>query len=276
MISQDYLPSEPLRDYIAVYRLRHFVVHQQQQLQFKPFPPRPEQCLIFYPRGFEVTNYTRQNITVHRPRSVISGQFTQRINRYVSYPEFLMIEVDLKPGVLHRLTGIPCKQLANQDVDAEALFSSEMARVNARLNSTEVYTEMIAIIEQFFLGLIQKERKSALHVDWALNLFAYNAHFYSVDELAKKSYLSARQLERKVDERIGIGPKTFLRICRFYQSYRLHLKHPNWDWLRIAMACGYNDYQHLVKDYKEFANSTPIQFFAEERKAPGRVLGLTK
>jgi transcriptional regulator GlxA family with amidase domain len=56
----------------------------------------------------------------------------------------------------------------------------------------------------------------------------------------------------------------------------MHLKQPKLDWLAIALACGYHDYQHLVRDYRDFAAATPKSFFHEESKAPGRVLGLTK
>ena len=98
----------------------------------------------------------------------------------------------------------------------------------------------------------------------------------SLDSLSKKAYLSARQLERKFDERIGVSPKTFLRITRFNQSYWMRLKQPKLDWLSIAVSCGYSDYQHLAKEYKAFANTTPNMFFEEETNAPGRALGLTK
>ena len=276
MISQDYLPSEPLRDYIRHYRLRHFVLPSGHNLSCKPFPPRPEQCLVFYPRGHEITEQLYAGTKVQRPRSVVSGQFTQRLNRYVGAPEFLMIEVDLQPGALHRLTGVPFKELANKDIDAEAFFPSEIGRVNERLGSAATYPEMIALIEAFFRGLVQGQKRDYLAVDGVLHRMAHHPDGLTVDDLARRAYLSPRQLERKFDERVGISPKTFLRICRFNQSYWMHLKQPKLDWLAIALACGYHDYQHLVRDYRDFAAATPKSFFHEESKAPGRVLGLTK
>lgn len=276
MISRDYLPSESLREYIRLYRLRHFVLNGNRPLSFKPFPPRPEQCLVFYPRGYEVLENATSGERTQRPRSVLCGQFTQRVNRYNSYPEFMMIEADLLPGALHRLTGMPLKEITNKDIEAEAVFGAEIRRVDERLGSAASYDEMIALIERFFLHLVRKEKKNGLPVDQALRGVIHDAADYSVDRLAQKAFLSPRQLERKFDERIGVSPKTFLRICRFNQSYWMHLKHPDRDWLRIAVACGYNDYQHLVKDYKDFANATPNHFFSEERQAPGRVLGLTR
>jgi AraC-like DNA-binding protein len=276
MISRDYLPSGPLRDYVRLYRLRHFVLNGDRQISCKPFPPRPEQCLIFFPRGVEVSEDVCSGIKTQRPRSVISGQYTYRVNRHIQGLEFLMLEVDLQPGALHRLTGIPFKELTNTAVDAEAFFGAEIKRVNERLGSAPSYSEMIGLIEGFLQHLVRKEKKAALSIDHTLHGVIHDATDYSVDLLAQKAFLSPRQLERKFDERIGVSPKTFLRICRFNQSYWMHLKHPDWDWLRIAVACGYNDYQHLVKDYKDFANATPNNFFSEERKAPGRVLGLTR
>lgn len=276
MISRDCLPSEPLRAYIRMYRLRHFVLDQNRPLSFKPFPPRPEQCLVFYPRGYEVIEDTGTGNKIQRCRSVLSGQFTRRINRYNSYPEFLMIEVNLHPGALHRLTRTPFKEFANKDTDAEAFFGAELRAVNERLGSAGSYAEMIALLETFFLALVRKEKTERHHIDQALSRLVHCPTGYSVDGLAKQAYLSPRQLERKLDERIGVGPKTFLRICRFNQSYWMRLRNPKLDWLSIAVACGYNDYQHLVKDYKDFANTTPNILFSEEGKAPGKVLGLTR
>ena len=40
-----------------------------------------------------------------------------------------------------------------------------------------------------------------------------------------------------------------------------------------AIRCGYHDYQHLVKDYKEFTGYTPPQFFAIDNGSPERVFG---
>lgn len=275
MISTDFLPSEPLREYIHHYRLRHFVFQNGLLPTIKPFPPRPEQCVTFYVRGTETCRYLHDGVEIKKPKSVISGQFTHRVDRYVSYPEILMIIVDFRPGVLHRLTGIPFKEFTNKDFDAEAVFPPEIRRVNDRLGSTSSYSDMIRIIESFFTHLVQQFKKEWLALDKLLTLVTQDPD-HSVDWLASNAYLSPRQLERKFDERVGVSPKTFLRISRFNQSYWLHMSNPKLNWYQIAMCCGYTDYQHLVKEYQDFAHANPIQLFAEESRAPGRILGLNK
>ena len=59
---------------------------------------------------------------------------------------------------------------------------------------------------------------------------------------------------------MGVGPKTFSRLARLHQTYQMKHKFPDEDWLSIAVACGYHDYQHLSKDYIEFAQATPVAY----------------
>jgi hypothetical protein len=42
------------------------------------------------------------------------------------------------------------------------------------------------------------------------------------------------------------------------------------------MECDYHDYQHLVKDYKDFTCLTPKVFHEIENNAPERKFGLSE
>lgn len=275
MIFRDFMPSPELGAFVEVYHLRHFIFPAGTPIPVKPYPPRPEHCLAFYVRGFEITEHLKDAKRVQRPRSVVSGQYTYQINRHSS-PEFLMILVVFKPGALYRLTGIPLPYFTNTEIDAEAVFPKELRSVNKRLSGSDSYSEMIRIVDDFLCGLFRNTRKEVQPVDRALEQFLKQDNGFSVHQLARDSFLSPRQLERKVRERTGVSPKTFLRIARFNLSYFLHLKHSELAWSSIAFHCGYTDYQHLAKDYKEFTGNTANRVFLEEEKAPERVLGLVK
>ena len=276
MIFKDVQPTVPLGQMVQYYRLRHFIIPQNLPISAKPFPARPEQCIAFYPRGFEIREIIPDKIRILNPRSVISGQYTKRINRISSPAEFFMIQVVFKPGALHRLTGIPSNELLNLHIDLEAVYPEEGRLVNERLNSCGNYTEMITIIEDFLLSLVRKIKIESRPADEIFNLILSDHQKYSLDWLAKQACLSPRQFERKSDQYLGVSPKLFARISRFNQSYNMRLKEPKLDWLSIAVACGYHDYQHLVRDYKEFADTTPNLLFDDEKKVLERSLGLNK
>jgi AraC-like DNA-binding protein len=276
MIARDIQPAPELQSYIYRYRIRHFYFDGSKTIPVKPFPPRPEQCIVFYPRGAETIEYPISSKKVQRPRSIVSGQFTERINRLITTPEFLMISVEFRPGALYRLTGINFAELTNKCEDAEAVLSSDLTNINSRLSGAVTYNEMIAIIEEYLKALTAKASQPLIPADLILDMLVNSGEILSVDQLSKKACLTPRQLERKVMERMGVCPKTFLKLARFHKSLLMRLAHPERSWLSIAIESGYYDYQHLVKDYKAYAVNTPNLFISEEFRSPGRVLGLTK
>jgi transcriptional regulator GlxA family with amidase domain len=82
--------------------------------------------------------------------------------------------------------------------------------------------------------------------------------------------LSYRQFEKRFEQLVGVTPKYFARISRFYQAFVLKENNPTLDWLSVAVRTGYNDYQHLAKDFKEFAGTTPTILIKESLESPSR------
>ena len=275
MIFRSYQPSLLLEPFIQVIHLRHFVFPSHAPLSVKPYPPRPEHCMAFYVRGFEMTHHPFDGYTVKKPTSVLTGQYTKQINR-ISSPEFLMIQVVFKPGALYRLTHLPFHELMDTALDAEAIFGSKVTRLNERLNSTDDYAEMLSLVNAFFCQLVTGLKVEEQPIDVALASMLKSGQPLSVQQLAADSCLSVRQFERQLLYRVGVGPKKFLKIVRFNNSYFLRLRRPAMTWQAIASSCGYTDYQHLAKDYREFTGTSALQFFEMEEKAPERLLGLTR
>ena len=274
MIFKSIYPCAALQEYVNLYRIRHFIIPSDLRVHPKPYPPHPEQCIIFYPRGAEVTNFPGEDSKSIRPRSVLAGQFTKRIDRRSVHSEILIILVVFKPGALHRLTGIPFIQLTNRVIDLEAVFPKKAREVNYRLSSSDNYDEMIWIIESFLLGLTANPKLPSRPSDRIFEFMVENNGNYTLDWLARESCFSIRQFERKSRDYIGISPKFFGRIARFNQSYYMSMLGRSPDWLDVSLNCGYYDYQHLVKDYKEFTGTTPRHFLDEESKSLERALGL--
>jgi AraC-like DNA-binding protein len=67
--------------------------------------------------------------------------------------------------------------------------------------------------------------------------------------------ISPRHLERRFKARAGIGPKLFSRIQRFQRVFREIETGGNW--VEAALACGYYDQAHLVRDMRQFAGEAP-------------------
>jgi AraC-like DNA-binding protein len=275
------LPSPALREYVRLLQLIHFdFAASVAALPVKPYWPRPENCLAFYLRDPEAVAYSASSQLVAKPRVALIGQPTELTHRHVGR-HCLVLQVVFQPGALYRLTGLPVQELTNTFVDAEAVFPREIGRVAERLGSASHYVEMTAIVEAFLLQLVQQRRHEMLPIDKVNQLLLDRTRLgqpagLSVEQLASAACLSVKQYYRKSVERLGVGPKLFGRITRFDQAIKLHNAYPAPDWLSVALAAGYHDYQHLVRDFKDFTARTPTGFAQQENQAPERVFGLVE
>ena len=185
-----------------------------------------------------------------------------------------MLRVHFHPGALYRLLRTPLSEFTDCWFDAETVISREILEVNERLANCVNYAQMIAIVENYLVRKIEKVNTDTHPLDKvALCLFTNPARF-SLDWLAKESCLCSRQFNRKFTERMGVGPKLYSRVVRFYKAYQYKETHPQEDWLTIALLFGYSDYQHMVKDFKEFANVTPNLWVNQDNQSPERILQL--
>lgn len=111
----------------------HFVFDDITKIPYKPYPPKPEHCLSFYPRETETVEYVNNGTKINNLKTVLIGQQSEVTNRFVG-KDFLVFQVVFSSGGLYRLTGIPSQQLNNCYVDAETIFAKHIKEVNDKLN----------------------------------------------------------------------------------------------------------------------------------------------
>jgi len=243
-----------------------------ENIPFKRYPPRPEHCLRFYPRDTEKVQYAETGQLHTNYKSVVFGQQQEVTNRYVG-KDFLVFQVVFRPGALYRLTVIPSHEITNQYLDAETIFPKMIKEVNEQLFYAPDFKTMIQVVEKFLIQARSKQQKEAHHIDQVNNKVLLMKDGVSVDWMAKESFLSNRQLERKFLDRMGVTPKYFSRLVRFENAFRMKNQFPEKDWLTIAIHCGYHDYQHLVKEYQAFTGKTPTAFHLLDSEGPERLFG---
>ncbi|MFT3826575.1 MAG: helix-turn-helix domain-containing protein [Chitinophagaceae bacterium] len=272
MLLNEIRPGPSLARYIRLYRIIDFHFADATSIPPKFYSPRPEHCLQFYPKDTETVSYPTQQTSIANKRATLTGQHTILQCRQVG-KTFLSFQVVFQPTALHQLTGINLAELANVYTDAEDLFGSDTRLVNEQLSEATSYPQMVQIVERFLTGLIKKAGKQERSIDRSAMMMLSEEEHFKLDSFLKQSHLCHRQFDRTFKERVGIAPKQFLQIIRFDKAFRLKNRYPQLDWLSVALRCGYHDYQHLVKDYKNFTGYTPTQFFAIDNNAPERVFG---
>jgi AraC-like DNA-binding protein len=275
MIYQITQPHPALRPFVKEYTLIHFNFEDlARQRPARLLEVRAEQSLIFYPAG----QFTKLSPDQHKrliiPPSVIQGQLLS--SWFHHYPaNFKLVKIVFQPGGLFHLLGqMDTTYFTDAAINAEDVLGRETYQILQQLMDTEQYDCMIRTAEAYLLTRFGKLRLRTEPIDQVSGLLKQLVLPLSLDHLASESCLSVRQFERKFKQRNGVSPKLFLRIARFNRAFALKQRDPTLDWLTIALCCSYGDYQHMVKDFKQFAGLTPPDLLEAQLRAPEKVLGL--
>jgi AraC-like DNA-binding protein len=272
MICKTILPAPILQQYIKEYLVLH-TKFDVGTVPVKAYPVNPEEGITFVIRGsFSGKTIDTGKLEI-RPRTNIYGLAVSRQDLYLT-AEYLMIKVYFKPGYLHKLLGVPMNELLHQYIEGQAILGKEISEVENRLDNAITYDELPQILDNYFSNKVRQIKFDIRPIDEIGKLILTNPQGFNLIKTANIACLSIRQFERRFEQQIGVTPKYYARICRFYEAYVLKEKFPEMDWFSIAIQTGYTDYQHLVKDFKQFAGESPNALIHNSNQNPERILGL--
>ena len=165
-----------------------------------------------------------------QPRAFLHGQLTGPL---LVRPSGLghIVGARFQPHGAAWIFGFPMDQIVD-DILAQDIHAATVEELEAALLSRLHFRD--AAIAEAVRRLIETPDLAGLAV--ALNL-------------------SPRHFERRFKSQVGIAPKVFCRIQRFQRVF--HEIETGGNWVQAALACGYYDQAHLVRDIREFSGETP-------------------
>lgn len=271
MIIQDFIPPLRLQSLIKCFRIVHFQFDPSQPVPSKAYPPKPEQVIHFLlkdPLRIEQSDGT----CFISPAIMFSGQQTRLVNQYTS-ADFMDVQIVFTSTAVHQLTGISAQLLSNCFIDATALFPATTVTLD-QLRTSRNYDDLIKTLEQYCEELLKHTRAEHRLFNAVCEQMITMHGNVSIDWLASEACYSLKQFQRIFNVQIGVNPKTYARILRLNRAFNIRNCFPKRTWTGIASTCGFQDYQHLAKDYKEFTGYSPVELHLQEKRSPENVLGI--
>lgn len=128
------------------------------------------------------------------------------------------------------------------------------------------FAERVEATDRFLLGRLRSAAAPAQLVASAVaRLARSDRRVGRVSLLAADLSCSERTLRRRFQQELGLSVKTFARITRFQRAHAFLQGNPRAHWAEAVARFGYVDQAHLIREYREFAGTTPPRFSAGER-----------
>lgn len=176
-----------------------------------------------------------------------------------------ILGVKLKPAAIYMLTAVDMDNLVDDIVALEDIWpKTEVNELCETLYGCWEVQSMVDTLERFFLRKLKQHE--SLTKDHRISLSAHGMEtlrWKSVNDIKEFACFSQRSLERHFKQRMGMSPKTYLRICRFNAIKKRIDQNPGCSWQELAFNHGYYDQSHFIKEFKRFAGKTPREYVAQ-------------
>jgi AraC-like DNA-binding protein len=182
---------------------------------------------------------------------VVNGPQSHWFDRPVPAP-LIAFGVRFFPGAAPALLGVAASELVDGRVMLADIDPLLAARIDHRMELAGFEDEAFAVLNEELVRRLDLSPEPDPVIREAVELLD---HGIAVAGVAKRVYVSERQLQRRFAERVGYGPKTLQRILRF-QRVVTQLG----SGARLAQAAavaGYSDQSHLFRESRRLAGLTP-------------------
>lgn len=193
--------------------------------------------------------------------ALLVGQITRPIylapGRRVS-----LVAVRFRPAALGAfLGGVHAVELTDLDLPLEDVVGHRLREVGERLAAAPS-GERIRLLGEVLTADVSRAAPVDPVVAAAVDWIASTGGRIRVGEVASRVGLSRRHLERQFLAAVGLTPKRLARIVRFRHLLGRLDEGDRFGWSGLALACGYYDQAHLIRDFRELADCTPGEYLS--------------
>lgn len=191
---------------------------------------------------------------------VDAGVMKKAYVRYIEDLDYILI-IRFKPEYFLKLFKLEPSFLKKKNISAlsEINFDPELLD---KVFATNFIENKINILESYIKSLITVDARLGL-LNSAVELINQTKGQISVADVIKGVGVNYKWLERNFSKHIGLTPKEYIQLQRFIFAYiNLHAE-PN-DLLNVAIANGYYDYNHFLKEFKDFTGKTPVEYISRK------------
>jgi AraC-like DNA-binding protein len=211
-------------------------------------------------------------VAAHPDPAQTGGSYTTLVGGLHTRPALIThdgaqsgVQIYLDPLAARSLLGVPAGELAELDVDADAVLGGLARRAREQMLAAPSWPARFAVLDRLLLSRLHAT-DAALpppEVVHAWRRLRTSGGSVRVEALAGETGWSARHLGAVLRREVGLAPKAAARVVRFDRARRLLTRAPG-RVADVAAAAGYADQSHLDRDFRQFAGAPPSRWLAQE------------
>lgn len=194
-----------------------------------------------------------------------SGLRTQPIS-IDSGRDAAMIVVTFKKGLAFPFFPVPMNEVADCVVDADLLWGDWISSLRERIVETTDTTRRFEILEDSLLKQFASRLSEDPCVEYAVRQILLHPDQVSFSRMSQEIGYSQKHFINMFRSRVGITPKSYLKIARFQKAINEIEQQRAVNWTTISQDCGFYDQSHFINVFACSPASLPRNTFTARPK----------
>ncbi len=256
-------PATPLQPYVNSYALRCFTTGSFSMP--KPLHAVQEFYMTFFLKDRFSTWVDRDGKDRGKLSNVLCTIFTESQGCCYWEGDFRIFCVQFTSNGISSIFGIDQKALINTIFPLEDILGDDSRLLTEQMEECKDIYAISAIMNAYLIKkLLMQKHKSYTSIISAMTYqILQSKGNISLDKLVSCSNMSLRNFERRFSDEVGISPKLYARVTRFFNAMENKTLFPAKSWTDITYEAGYYDQAHFIKECREFSCKTPEELFSQ-------------
>lgn len=257
MIYRETQPSSPLISIID----RYWSVESEGSADAPAEPVLPDGCpeIVFNlaDRFQKIPNYGDIET---QASAIVSGQLRKRI---LIRPtgRVSLFGVRFRPHAAFGFLGVAMNSMTDHVLSLSDVIGGASEEIESQIVEAASFEERVAIAESLLMARLDSWKGETAVAAGVVGMVSVSGGRISIRDLVDQSGIGERRMERIFAKHVGVSPKVFARIVRFNGVVRNIESADSADLLDAALSFGYYDQPHMILEFREFAGTSPLQYF---------------
>jgi AraC-like DNA-binding protein len=252
-------PNEFLQPFVTCYALREFNAGTEGLL--KPMFAVHESYMTFFLKSSYCKICDVEGVPNGTVSHALVSLFTQSHGGTLYHGDHNGVSA---------IFGIPQSTLINSILSLDLILGSEAFLLGDQLAEATDIAAMGNIMDEYLTHRLLRQHTNVYNpaICAASNIILKNYGMINISSLASYVNMSCRNFERRFIAQVGMPPKLYARITKFFTAIEDKAQHPDKTWTQIAYQYNYFDQAHFIKDVREFSYRSPEDLFKSTPPVP--------
>ena len=205
----------------------------------------------------------RRGLEHDQPRALFAGQVTRPLHLR-GRGAAGVIGVRFKPAGARPFLGQSLRSATDLRVNIDTLWPGAGAMFANDMMNKATLPERVNLAQDFVAARIaaHENERDKLVESCVARIEATRGAVDLVD-MIEDSGVGRRQLERRFGDAVGVGPSLLASIFRFRGVFDVIRHDTGRPWTDAALAAGYYDQSHFIREFRRFVGVSPTEFLRE-------------